>query len=72
VDPVDKATRVANYVNNRVYEVGTIAHSRGVSEPRQLRGFHARVVTADGCIPSSAGRCGFSRIITRLWLAECG
>jgi len=27
------------------HEVGVIAHSCGVSEPRQLRRFHARIVT---------------------------
>jgi hypothetical protein len=40
-----KAERVANYVRNMVYEVGAIAHSCGVREPRQLRRFHARIVT---------------------------
>jgi hypothetical protein len=28
-----------------VHEVGAIAHSCGVREPRQLRRFHARIVT---------------------------
>ena len=48
LNPAAKAERVANYVRNMVYEVGTIAHSCGVREPRQLRRFHARIVTEDG------------------------
>ncbi len=48
LDPADKATRVASYVKNMVYEIGTIAHSCGVKEPRELRRFHARLVTANG------------------------
>jgi hypothetical protein len=31
-----------------VREIGVIAHSCGVREPRQLRRHHARIVTADG------------------------
>ncbi|MEN1727139.1 MAG: FMN-binding glutamate synthase family protein [Pseudomonadota bacterium] len=46
--PEDKATRVANYARNMTKEVGIIAHSCGVPEPRRLRRFHARVVMADG------------------------
>lgn len=46
--PAIKAERVANYVRNMVYEVGVIAHSCGVREPRQLRRFHARIVVEDG------------------------
>ncbi|HKK06378.1 MAG TPA: FMN-binding glutamate synthase family protein [Gammaproteobacteria bacterium] len=46
--PADKAQRVMHYANNVVREVGIIAHSCGVNEPRQLRRFHARVVQADG------------------------
>ncbi len=48
LDPADKAVRVMNYARNMVREVGIIAHSCGVKEPRQLRRFHARVVQADG------------------------
>ncbi|UCC55053.1 MAG: FMN-binding glutamate synthase family protein [Gammaproteobacteria bacterium] len=48
LDPQDKAVRVANYAKNIVYEVGIIAHSCGVREPRQLQRFHARVVTDNG------------------------
>ncbi|MGB5728120.1 MAG: FMN-binding glutamate synthase family protein, partial [Thiogranum sp.] len=43
--PAVKAERVTNYVKNMVHEVGVIAHSCGVREPRQLRRFHARIVT---------------------------
>ena len=45
--PPTKAQRVANYVKNMTYEVGTIAHSCGVRNPRELRRFHARVVQAN-------------------------
>ena len=48
LDPTDKAVRVAGYVNNMLYEVGTIAHSCGVREPRELRRFHARLVIGNG------------------------
>jgi glutamate synthase domain-containing protein 2 len=48
LDPAVKAERVAHYVRNMVYEVGVIAHSCGVREPRQLRRFHARIVVEDG------------------------
>ncbi|MBL4782504.1 MAG: FMN-binding glutamate synthase family protein [Porticoccaceae bacterium] len=48
LDPSDKATRVANYVLNMEQEVGTIAHSCGVREPRELNRSHARIVTECG------------------------
>jgi glutamate synthase domain-containing protein 2 len=48
LDPISKAERVKNYATNMVREIGVIAHSCGVSEPRQLRRFHARIVTANG------------------------
>jgi len=48
LDPTLKSERVANYVRNMVYEVGVIAHSCGVREPRELRRFHARIVVDDG------------------------
>ncbi len=43
-----KSERVKNYVENLLHEVGVIAHSCGVREPRQLRRMHARMVTEDG------------------------
>lgn len=46
--PEDKAKRVAWYAKNITKEVEMIAHSCGVSEPRQLRRKHARVVTENG------------------------
>ena len=46
--PEDKAIRVANYIKNINKEVGIIAHSCGVREPRQLKRYHARVVMDDG------------------------
>lgn len=48
LNPKIKAERVRNYAENMVYEVGVIAHSCGVKEPRQLRRFHARMVRTDG------------------------
>ncbi len=48
LNPQDKAVRVANYAKNMVYEVGILAHSCGVREPRELRRFHARVVSNNG------------------------
>ncbi len=48
LDPTDKATRVASYIANMEQEVGTIAHSCGVREPRQLNRSHARIVTECG------------------------
>jgi glutamate synthase domain-containing protein 2 len=44
----EKAERVANYARNMVYEVGVIAHSCGVKEPREFRRFHARIVCQNG------------------------
>lgn len=44
----DKAERVAWYARNVMHEVGTIAHSCGVPEPRALRRSHCRVVCDDG------------------------
>ncbi len=48
LDPADKAVRIKNYVKNMVQEVGVIAHACGVDEPRRLRRYHARMVTAEG------------------------
>ncbi len=44
LNPVDKAVRVENYVKNIVKEVGVIAHSCGVHDPRQLQREHCRMV----------------------------
>ncbi len=48
LDPHDKAIRVKNYTENLVKEVGIIAHSCGVKEPRELRRFHARLIIEKG------------------------
>jgi len=42
--PLSKCYRVANYAKNLVDEVGVIAHSCGVTEPRNLTRKHARIV----------------------------
>ena len=44
----DKAERVRRYSENMRKEIGIIAHSCGVREPRQLRRYHCRVVQGDG------------------------
>lgn len=44
----DKAERVKYYSLNMHKEIGIIAHSCGVHEPRRLRRFHCRVVQDDG------------------------
>ncbi len=46
--PKQKAIRVKNFHKNMTYEVGIIAHSCGVLEPRELRRHHARIVTDSG------------------------
>lgn len=48
LDPTNKAVRVYHYQKNMEYEVGVIAHSCGVREPRDLNRTHARMVTANG------------------------
>ena len=48
LNPENKAERVRSYVKNMVYEVGVIAHSCGVTEPRQLRRKHAYIVSPQG------------------------
>ena len=44
----DKAERVYQYSKNMHKEIGIIAHSCGVREPRQLKRFHCRIVQDDG------------------------
>ena len=46
--PEDKYKKVARYAKNIVKEVETIAHSVGVSEPRQLKREHVRMVQDTG------------------------
>ena len=48
LDPTDKAGRVREYAQGIRKEVGVIAHSCGVTEPRELRRAHCRVVQEDG------------------------
>ena len=48
LDVTDKALRVQHYAENLRYEVGIIAHSCGVPEPRLLQRFHCRIVQEDG------------------------
>ncbi len=44
----DKAERVKNYSEMMRKEIGIIAHSCGVSEPRKLKRYHCRVVQQNG------------------------
>jgi glutamate synthase domain-containing protein 2 len=46
--PADKAARVAHFVETMLQEVGIIAHSCGVDEPRKLTRHHARMVQPNG------------------------
>lgn len=46
--PAVKARRVTHFHHNLVHEVELIAHSCGVSEPRQLRREHAAMVKSGG------------------------
>lgn len=48
LDPADKAIRVMRYQQGMEREVGVIAHSCGVTEPRRLRRRHCRIVQANG------------------------
>lgn len=48
LDPVDKADRVAHYHENMIHEVGILAHSCGVKEPRELTKSHIKVVVSKG------------------------
>lgn len=44
----DKTERVYQYAKSIKKEVGTIAHSCGVPEPRRLQRFHCRIVQGNG------------------------
>ena len=46
--PENKAQRVKRYSETMSKEIGTIAHSCGVSEPRGLRRYHCRIMQDDG------------------------
>lgn len=48
LNPVTKADRVCRYAQQMSKEIGMIAHSCGVSEPRCLKRFHCRVVMDTG------------------------
>ncbi len=48
LNPEDKAIRVMNYAQNMEKELEIIAHSCGVSQPRELRRQHARIVSNAG------------------------
>lgn len=46
--PADKAVRVQHYIEHVTQEVGIIAHSCGVREPRELQRSHALIVCSEG------------------------
>ena len=48
LDITDKTERVYHYAKSMRKEVGIIAHSCGVPEPRRLQRFHCRIVQDDG------------------------
>ena len=48
LDPENKANRVANFAKNMHKEIGIVAHSCGVHEPRQLKRYHARIRLDNG------------------------
>ena len=48
LNPLDKAERVYRYALSVRKEVGVIAHSCGVLEPRGLRRMHCRIVQSNG------------------------
>ncbi len=48
LDVGDKTERVYHYAKNMRKEVGIIAHSCGVPEPRRLKRFHCRIVQENG------------------------
>ena len=48
LDPDDKSVRVANYARNLVSEVGIIAHSCGLDDPRKFTRRHVRIVMENG------------------------
>lgn len=48
LDPSLKSERVASYARNMTHEIGEIAHSCGVQQPRQLKRHHARMVMENG------------------------
>ena len=48
LDPTSKSERVRHYADSMHRELGVIAHSCGVTEPRRLKRFHCRIVTETG------------------------
>ncbi|OUS05879.1 FMN-binding glutamate synthase family protein [Gammaproteobacteria bacterium 42_54_T18] len=48
LNPEDKAKRVQRFAEQMHHEINVIAHSCGVPEPRRLRRYHCRMVTANG------------------------
>ncbi len=48
LDPEDKWRRAQRYIEHVVYEVGVIAHSCGVREPRELERKHGLIVCSEG------------------------
>lgn len=48
LNPADKAERVASYHRNLTKSVAMIAHSCGVTEPRQLKRSHVHIINSNG------------------------
>jgi glutamate synthase domain-containing protein 2 len=52
--PAEKSLRVASFAEQIVYDVGVIAHSCGVSQPRELERHHVRIIESGGLSVSLA------------------
>jgi len=52
LDPTNKAVRVCSLAKNLTYEVGVLAHSCGVRQPRELQRHHALLINELG-LPQS-------------------
>ncbi|MEM5527761.1 FMN-binding glutamate synthase family protein [Gammaproteobacteria bacterium AS21] len=48
LDIADKSERVYQFAKNMMYDVGTIAHSCGVNEPRKLTRDHTQIINEQG------------------------
>lgn len=48
LDPTEKSERVKHYALNLIKEVGVIAHSCGVADPRQLNPDHVQIINEHG------------------------
>ena len=52
--PAEKSLRVASFAEQIIHDVGVIAHSCGVSQPRELERRHVRIIESGGLSVSLA------------------